>query len=282
MASYHLIDTYLATLRNQLRWRGDTDEIDVELRDHLYSAAERLVNDGIAQDDAQNEVLARFGDPATVALSFASAGKRGLAVPTNFTQTAGTIAMIASLGWLLVLGAWGLSWIIEEQSGQWEGWSQAAFSVATISLIGSVLATALLVAALDRRHGGLGVIGQIGIGLAGLSAVTSIVSWLFVVWGLLIGSSAILIAAAIVRRGIAPVGPTVIFGLTPVISFLSFAILRGLEVGTADQWGDYQIAEVVSLAVGCVGFVAATFGLGRWLHRETPIDQADLLRAATV
>lgn len=281
MASYDLIDDYLGQLRSQLRWRGDVAEIDVELRDHLYSAAERLEDDGADHNDAQRAVLTRFGESRSVALSFASVGKRGIAVPTRFSRKSGTFAVAASLGWLVVAGAFGLAWAFESASGEWERRSRIAWSVGTISLVVSVLATAVLIAALDRRHGGLGVIGRVGIGLAAIAAVTSLVSWLFVLWGFLIGVSAVLISTAIVRRGVAPRGPTLVFGTTPVISLLTYLVLRGLHVGTPDQWGDYPIADRTTVVVGCIGFAAATFGLGRWLRKETPVDPADLPVVAT-
>jgi hypothetical protein len=276
MASYHLIDAYLERLRGQMRWHGDAAAIDVELRDHLQSAAERLKDGGVDHEDAQRDVLARFGEASNVALSFASAGKRGIAVPTTFTRKSGTVALVGAVVWLVVMSGFGLAWIFEEQSGTWERRSQTAWSVGSIGLLCSVVATALLIAALDRRHGGLGLLGRVGIGLAALAAITSIVSWLFVVWGFLIGLSAILVSTAIVRRGIAPIGPTAIFGATPLISFLAFAVLRGLEVGTADRWGDYAIADRTAVVVGCMGFAAGMFGLGRWLRSEAPVDPADL------
>lgn len=281
MASYDLIDHYLERLHGQLRWRGDVAEIDVELRDHLYSAAERLEEDGAHHEEAQQDVLARFGEPGNVALSFASVGKRGIAVPTNFTRRTGTFAVLGSMGWLIVTAGFGLAWTFDEFSGDWEERSQIAWVLGSIGLLASVIATAFLIAALDRRHGGLGVIGRIGIGLAGIAALTSILSWAFFLWGLLIGAGAALVSTAISRRGIAPIGPTMTFGITPVVSLLTFAVLRSLEVGTADQWGDYPIANRAAIVVGCVGFAIATFGLGRWLRRETPVDPANLPVVAT-
>lgn len=276
MAGDHLIDDYLATVRSRLRWRHDLDDIEAELRDHLCSATERLIDAGIDDEEAHHRVLDRFGDSGDVAVAFASAGSRGVALPTKFSRAGGAAALFAAAGWLVAASAFGLAWIFEHRTGDWGGRSQVAWGLGSISLLASMVATAFLVRALDRRHGGLGVLGRLGIALAALASVASIISWFFVLWGLLLGTGAVLITLAILGRDLAPLVPTVTFGATAVVSALTFAVLRGLEVGTADEWGDYPIANRTTIAVACVGFAAACFGLGRWLRSETPVDPADL------
>jgi hypothetical protein len=43
MARYGLIDGYLDTMRTEIRWRRDLDEIVSEMEDHLYSTVEGLL-----------------------------------------------------------------------------------------------------------------------------------------------------------------------------------------------------------------------------------------------
>ena len=74
MAGYHLIDDYLAGLRSRISWHRRRDDVESELRDHLYSAVEALERDGVDVEAAQHRVLARFGEPGLVATAFASTG----------------------------------------------------------------------------------------------------------------------------------------------------------------------------------------------------------------
>ena len=67
------IDEYLDALRGALRRRGVSDErIVLEVREHLADAAERARQDGQAEATAQQEAIARFGSPQTVAMAFAA------------------------------------------------------------------------------------------------------------------------------------------------------------------------------------------------------------------
>ena len=42
MARYALIDGYLDTMRTEIRWRRDLDDLVSEMEDHLYSTVENL------------------------------------------------------------------------------------------------------------------------------------------------------------------------------------------------------------------------------------------------
>ena len=46
MAHYALIDGYLDTMRSEIRWRKDLDDVVSEMEDHLYSTVEHLVASG--------------------------------------------------------------------------------------------------------------------------------------------------------------------------------------------------------------------------------------------
>ena len=102
MAGHELIDSYLADVARRLAWRPDVEAITDELRDHLYCAVERRTAAGIQPVAAQTETLTDFGPPGDTAMSFATSGTDGLAVPTSFTVSAGRIAIASAVGWVLV------------------------------------------------------------------------------------------------------------------------------------------------------------------------------------
>lgn len=273
MASYDLIDDYLDALRTRLRWRGESDELDSELRDHLYTAAEKLEADGHDPGSAQAQVLDRFGEPGTVSAAFAASGTSGLAVPTQFTHTAGKLALIAAAAWCAVAAGWTASYLIEEATGEWEGTvAQPFWMLAASALLGGAALTVAVLVALHRRHGGLGIVGGTGIAIAGLGAAASFIGWFVWGWGLLLGLGTLLIAAAVLQRGMAPRLPTVLVALAWPVAGAIAGSLRMAEAGRRDEWGDYPLAVTVGLAVGCLAFAAGLAGLGRWMMHEEPVE----------
>ncbi len=276
MASYNLIDDYLATLCSQLRWRGESDDVDSELRDHLYTSAEALESEGLDNRTAQLRVLEQFGEPLLVSAAFAASGTSGLAVPTRFTRTAGKLALIAAAAWCAVAIGWTLSYVIEERTGRWEGSAAQTFwMMAAGALLGAGALTVAVLVALHQRHGGLGILGWAGIGIGGLGAASGLVGWFVWGWGLLIGLGTLLIAAAVVQRDIAPRVPTILMAAAWPMAGTVAGLLRFAEAGSRDQWGDYPLAITVGLTVGCVIFASGLTGLGRWLAAEDPVE--DLL-----
>lgn len=274
MANYDLIDNYLATLCSRLRWRGETDDIDSELRDHLYTAAESLEADGLDRRSAQLQVLDRFGEPDAVSAAFAASGTTGLAVPTEFTRTAGKLALIAAAAWCAVAAGWTMSYVIEERSGRWEGTSaQTSWMIGATALLGAAALTVAVLFALHRRHGGLGIMGTAGIGIAGLGAAAGILGWFVWGWGLLIGLGTLVIALAVLHRGMAPQLPTILLAAAWPLAGAIAGSLRLAEAGRQDQWGDYPLSITVGLAAGCLTFAAGLTGIGRWLLAEEPVDQ---------
>ncbi len=271
MAGHELIDDYLDDIARRLRWRPDVDAVTDELRDHLYSAVERRVAMGSSSSEAERETLAAFGPPGDVAMDFATTGTSGLAVPTSFTVTAGRLALFAAAGWILVLVVITASQIADEVTGRWEGPPQILYLVGSVLMLISAALTAVLVVALVQRHGGLGIIGRLGIGLATLGAAASFVSWFYPGWVTLIGVGSLLVAVAIRRRSLAPQPPAVLFGAAWLLATAATVGLDMLGVGTPDEWGDNRTALMIGLAVGCVGYAAALIGLGRWMAREDAI-----------
>lgn len=273
MASYNLINDYLATLRSHLRWRGEGDDVDSELRDHLYTSAEALESEGVDRRSAQRQVLEQFGEPAVVSAAFAASGTKGLAVPTHFTQTAGKLALIAAAAWCAVAIGWTVSYVIEDRTGRWEGTAaQPAFMIAAAALLSGGALTVAVLVALHQRHGGLGILGWAGIGIGGLGAAAGFIGWFVWGWGLLIGLGTLLIAAAVLQRDIAPRVPTILMAAAWPLAGAVAGVLRFAEAGRQDQWGDYPLAITAGLAVGCIVFAAGLTGLGRWLRAEEPVE----------
>lgn len=272
MAGHHMIDTYLETLARRLSWRGDHRDVDSELRDHLYCAVERLEADGVDSERAQMRVLDDFGDPAVVTAAFATSGSRGLALPTGFTAAAGRLARLGSAAWIVLAAAWFAAQIFD-RGGEWGAKSQISYVVGWIGLLVAVVVTTTVLAALDTRHGGLGVIGRTGTVLAGLGVVASVAGWLIAGWGLLVGIGALLISMAVIRRGLAPRVPTALLGASWCTAIAFFVVLEEVVgLGTADEWGDHQWARVVAVGVGSAGMAAGLWGIGRWLGSEQPVN----------
>jgi len=276
VAGHELIDDYLDDVAGRLRWRPDVDAITDELRDHLYSAVERRVAMGSQAGAAEHETLAAFGPPGHVAMDFVSTGTSGLAVPTEFSVTAGRLALFAAVGWALSSGLMIASELVDRATGQWEGRPQVLYLVGSSLMLISAALTAVVVVALVERHGGLGILGRLGIGLAALGAVATFVSWFYPGWVSLIGLGALLMAVALHRRSLTPRTPAVLFGSAWLVAAAVTLVLELIGVGTPDEWGDNRTALLAGLVVGCVGYAAALVGLGRWLAGEDAITQEEI------
>ncbi len=216
MARYQLIDDYLVDIERRIRWRPDHAAAADELRDHLYSAVDDLLDEEEPTDadrwQAQQQVIARFGDPGTVATTFATTGSRGLAVPTTFTTSAGRLGVGSAGGWLAACGLFAASDLVDRATGDWDGAPQILFAIGTSVLLLTAALTTVVVAGLIRRHGGLGVVGWAAVVLAGLGAVASLLSWFVFGWVTLLGLGALTLSLAMARRSLAPRTATILFG----------------------------------------------------------------------
>jgi len=272
MAEYALIDGYLETLRTSVRWRRDVDDIVAEMEDHLYSAVERFEAIGTDRRLAQRQTLDRFGDPGLVANALASTSEGGIAVPTTFTKTAGLAGMWSGVLMIGLPIAWTLGLISEERSGSWDRVESTMFAVGTAALLAAAALIVVLMVGLNKRHGGLGTAGIVGLGLAALGVVLAFIAWFIFGWGVLLGSGMLIYAIAMLRRDIAPRADTVAFGSGMLIGLIVFFVLTALEVGWRDSYGDYPLAFLVGVwsmsLVSAVGLI----GLGRWLRSEEPAD----------
>lgn len=268
MAGDELIDDYLASLRRKLAWTPDVDDVIAEAEDHLRCAMERLVDDGVSPDDARREVLGRFGHPTTVAAAHAATSRGGVAMPTKFTKIAGVAALVSAALWAMT----GLAWLMSEFAAPSDRADTALALLAFATLIGGAATTALLVVGLYLRHGGLGPLGIIGMGLIGLGVVATLLFWFVMGWGVLLALGMLLVAVAVRARGLAPTGATLAFGAAWLVGVTTWSVLRVMEVGTRDEWGDYPVVSPIAIAIGVTILVPGLIGLGRWLSGETPQD----------
>jgi hypothetical protein len=277
VANYALIDGYLDSLRTSVRWRRDLDDLVAELEDHLYSAVEHFVARGTEPELAQQRTLERFGDPDLLATAFASTPKGGLAVPTQFTKTTGIVALISAAAWLIALvGIW-ISSLFPDATGvdpdQFVANGQTiAFIGATGALFGAGVLMVVTMVGLQQRHGGLGLLGIIGIGVTGLGVITLLAAWAFGLWVTVIGIGTLVFGVAMLRRDVAPRVWTVVWGAGMAAGAVIWGLLRWFEVGIADEWGNFVIADAAGVLVGVIAMAIGLAGIGNWLRNEEPVD----------
>ncbi len=270
MASYGLIDAYVASLRRRVRWRPDVDALVAEIEDHLYSTVERFEAGGIDTDLAQRAALERFGDPDLVARAYASAPNGGLAVPTRSTRTAGTFAILSAVLWLVVIGSWWLAGLLEPRYDLQSGASSISYAVGAAALLGAASFMVAAMLGLDRRHGGLGALGTSGLIVGGVGLVAALLAWVFTGWGTLTMVGTLLFAAAMWRRNLAPRLPIALMASGPVVGAVAWAVLRSSPgpIDLTGLWGVHWVENEVGLTLGVVILAVGLLGLGRWLRSE--------------
>ncbi len=265
MAEYALIDGYLDALRTQVRWRRDVEDLVAEVEDHLYSTVERFEARGTDRKLAQRQTLERFGDPDLMAEAFASTPRGGIAVPTKFTKTAGTAAVAGAALWAAAVAYFAMA-------GQLDSEWLPVFLVFMILVVAAGVMTMMTSIALRERHGGLGPLGLAGlIILGGGLAFSFIAAWAVPFWLAAQGVGMLFIAVAMWPLGLAPRPATIAYGTGHIIGTIGFAVIRFLEVGTPDQWGDYPAAGI-GAAVGVVITASGLLGIGLWLRSEEPAE----------
>jgi len=149
MADDGLIAAYLRELGYSVARLPDADDIVAEAEDHLYETAERLVGDGRSRAEAEATAVARFGSAELVARTCVTEAKRGAAVPTTRTRTAGLAALLTPV--LLVVGQY-LNVNIPSDRGPVHG-------IGVALLVGTIPAFLYGLWGLRARHGGLGRLG---------------------------------------------------------------------------------------------------------------------------
>jgi hypothetical protein len=278
VAQYALIDGYLDVMRSEIHWRRDLDDVVSEMEDHLYTSVECLVARGHEPDSAQRTTLDRFGEPTVLAAVYASTPTGGLAVPTQGTQRAGIISIVAGGFWLAAAAVYLLSRINDIQGG--DGW-QTYYAIFSATILGASLLTGLAMwLGIHKRSGGLGVLGNVGLAVTGLGVAATLVAWAVFLWMPLLAIGLAILGVAALRAGVAPTWPTVLVATGFIIGVIGFVSLNALELGPADSFGDYPLAWGISTTLG-MGFVAAgLLGWGSWLRSEEPTDITPAATAA--
>lgn len=275
MAGYDLIDTYLRELAERLRWRRDVDELIDELGDHLWATVEGLELAGENVDDAQRAALDRFGSVECVATAVATTPLGGVALPTRFTRRAGLAAVMGAVAWPIVVVAWWLSEVVEQRAGRFDGGARVAYMVGGVALLAATGLTALVVLGLNRRHGGIGLAGVGAVICAFLAVGLSFFGWFVIGWALMTALAAGLAGVGAIRVHIAPRVSAASFAGAWTIAAVAWGVMRALEVGGPDRWGNYPVVDLAALTVGSALMAVGSLGLGRWLLAETPVEPAE-------
>jgi hypothetical protein len=279
MADYILIDGYLDTVRDRAN-RRDINEVLSELQDHLYTTVETLIGTGMDPSLAELQTLEQFGDLDVMADSFASRPRGGPAVPTRFTKRSGTLAVVGGVLWIVYVGLWWAAGVSPPWGEvEWDSFNSASgilYLVGAGSLLAAVVLTFLSVLALDRRNGGLGRPGQVGLVLCGLAVIGAFAAWIFIGWGSLLMIGTILIAVPMLQRGIAPRVPTLALGSAVAAGGITSIVFRAIEdalsLGWVGLWGDQWIPDLTGITVAAAILSFGLIGLGTWLRGEMPID----------
>ena len=274
MARYGLIDGYLDTMRTEIRWRRDLDDVVSEMEDHLYSTVEVLLASGVESQSAQRATLDRFGEPDVLEAVYASAPTGGIAVPTTFTRRAGLFALISAGFWLATAGLF----VFGRESGDGEVAAYMIFS-AGILIAGGFLLLAMI--GMGKRLGGLGVLGMSGLVVTSAGVALSLLAWAIPFWMGLQGIGLLLFGIAALRSDLAPRWSTVLTSAGFVLGVMAFFALTELEVGAQDSWGNYPVAWEASFVVGTVIVSLGLIGWGVWLRNEEPVaTDSDIPRIA--
>lgn len=281
MGTHDLIHAYLVRLRTATTWHADTDAIVDEMRDHLLSATEALSGAGADDSEAQRVALAQFGPPEEVAHALARGPHSTAAVPTRATVSSGTMALVGSGLWVLyAITNFSMLHLYDRANDNGDPTSSSPLQHILIlpwaaSLLGALamlFATAMI---LKERHGGFRWPGRLGLAALAAAIPAGLVGWFIAGWVTLLAAGAALLSFELVRAGITPRAPTIALTAGPSLGILVWGVLRLVEVGSPDQYGDYPAATMAGIAVGCVVLATGLYGIGDWLHNEDPIELDD-------
>jgi len=242
VAQSRVIEAYLTELRYSVAKLADADDIVDEAADHLYTAVQRLTEEGIPMADAEAQVLGRFGSAALVARVFAEEAKRGAAVSTSLTRRAGVAAM-ASVG-LVAVGQAGNDLTSRGViHGAFLVFMAAGFAAFATGLWG-----------IRRRHGGLGAVGRVAFWwfLAApfiaapflyASPLVLAIEWLLIMS---------LLGVGMLRARVLPPPAVMLFTMSPLFALgvVTVMLLAGLDAG---PWFLSLLAPV-ALGYGWLGW----------------------------
>lgn len=272
MAEHALINSYLDELRHLLHRSAEADDIVAEVADHMLEGVVRRREQGLALLVAERSVLTEFGDPILVGRAFASSKHGGIAVPTTFTQKAGLLGILAAV---LFVGA-ALAKVVDNATNKTGSWDAPWFTVSFFLFPAAGLLLVALVVGLNRRHGGaLSGLGRTATYVLGASAITSVLGVFY--WGpwltlLLVGSA--LLGVGLRESRLAPL-------------WAVGAMIAGSSIAAATMWVQWVLPiarqdfgddpTIWLVTVGFLVFATGIYGISRWLHSETPVDEPDNL-----
>ena len=253
MADDGLIAAYLRELRFSVARLADADDIVAEAEDHLYEAADRLVGDGRSRAEAEAEAVARFGSAALVAKVCVVESRRGAAVPTSRTRTAGLAAMLTPV--LLVVGLY-ININVPVDRGPVHG-------IGVALLTATIPAFVLGLWGLRVRHGGLGRLGRFAIVCAVISPFLVFPAGYYGLFAgmVLLGLAVVVLVVEMLRANVLPVVPLVLLAAGPV------GVLAA-AVGISAVGGDAGDVVFFPMALTTVGYL----WLGWYLWQELAVD----------
>ena len=278
MGTDDLIDDYLSRLRTLTSWHADPDAVIDEMRDHLLTATEALRANGEHDTAAQQIAIAELGEPEEIATALARGPRHKPAVPSAATTSGGIVAFIASGLWVVyALASFGVLYLYDLLGDNGDPTSSSPLQMLVLvpwasGLLGALVAFFATVMILRARHGGFGWVGRAGLALLALAVPAGFAGWFLFGWGTLLAIGGVLIAVELLGAGIMPRLIAVGIGTGPVVGLLAGTVARLAELGTPDEYGDYPIATMIGVGVGCTVFAAALFRLGGWLTGEQPVD----------
>lgn len=265
-----LIDTYIAALRAQLRWRADADDVADEAADHLREHTNRLVAQGIAADVAQRETLERFGDITVMVRAFALTADGLTAVPTRHTRAAG----LAGLG---AGAAWAASAVVAAAGGHTDllvPWELARYELWTVLLALAVAMTTFTISGALARAGRLRSVSGGATVVLGVvvTAAMAPFGWAVTLLAGVLGAAAFValrgpqigdVAAARALRWLTvwPVGAAALWLFDEVY-----------PIGPTDEYGDHPLAWLTPFLVCSLSSAITLARTGARLRSEPVAD----------
>ncbi len=266
-----VIAEYLDVLRVRLGSRRDVEDLIAEAEDHLRAHVDALVRSGCDATEAMTLALRSFGDPNVVARSYFTTRTGRLAVPTEGTRAAGSFAVVGAALWVVFLVV-RLSGHLLEQTFEGPVADYVFYFAGVFVLAGASFLTCAVAFGIRDRHGrAFGPVGAIGVGALMIGAMsTLVIGWAVPVWMTLLGVGTACVAVSMLRRPVAPRLPAILLALALPSGVATLVVARALELGRPDEFGEYQVATIAGLAVGCVLIGFALLTISRWLAREQP------------
>jgi hypothetical protein len=252
------IDDYLSDLRGRLRRVPDADDLVAEVEDHLRAArADLMASNDLAPGAAEQQAMREYGPPAQVATGFRRGARQGGAIPTRFTRFAGLAAMATPL--MLLVGT-----IFNR--GPAKG---PVHGTAVFLQVASYVTLVIAIVGLVRRHGGLGRVGWLIIGLlvaapALIFVVAALPSWAgwLGFWPTILALVApfAIMSVGLYRAAILP-RPAVLLLFSAPAWYLVAALVITLAGGDAGSDAG-SIAATIAISVALAAL--AWFGWAMW------------------